>query len=64
MTLTRRRLAVAVAASLLAAAPAIPSVAFAQFTVFDPTNYAQNVLQAARALQTLSLIHISEPTRH
>ncbi|ENZ81607.1 MULTISPECIES: P-type conjugative transfer protein TrbJ [Caulobacter] len=54
MTLTRRRLAVAVAASLLAAAPAIPSVAFAQFTVFDPTNYAQNVLQAARALQTIN----------
>lgn len=54
MTLTRRRLAVAVAASLLAAAPAIPSVAFAQFTVFDPTNYAQNVLQAARALQSVN----------
>ena len=54
MILTRRRLASVVVASLLAAAPAIPSVAFAQFTVFDPTNYAQNVLQAARALQTIN----------
>jgi P-type conjugative transfer protein TrbJ len=26
----------------------------AQVTVFDPTNYAQNVLQAARALQTIN----------
>lgn len=54
MTLTRRRLAGVVVASLLAAAPLAPNVALAQFTVFDPTNYAQNVLQAARALQTLN----------
>ncbi len=54
MTFTRRRLVGVVAASLLAAAPAVPSVAWAQFTVFDPTNYAQNVLQAARALQTIN----------
>ena len=50
MILTRRRLAAVAAASLFAAAPA----ARAQFTVFDPTNYAQNVLQAARALQTVN----------
>jgi P-type conjugative transfer protein TrbJ len=54
MTFTRRRLAAAVAASLLAAPLAAPSPARAQFTVFDPTNYAQNVLQAARALQTIN----------
>jgi P-type conjugative transfer protein TrbJ len=29
-------------------------VAFAQVTVFDPSNYAQNVLQAARTLQTVN----------
>lgn len=54
MNLTRRRLAGVVVASLLAAAPLAPNVARAQFTVFDPTNYAQNVLQAARALQTIN----------
>ncbi|MGH1557454.1 P-type conjugative transfer protein TrbJ, partial [Caulobacter segnis] len=50
MTLTRRRLAGIAVASLWGLAPA----ARAQFTVFDPTNYAQNVLQAARALQTIN----------
>jgi P-type conjugative transfer protein TrbJ len=50
MTLTRRRLSVTVLAGLLAAAPA----ARAQFTVYDPTNYAQNVLQAARALESVN----------
>jgi P-type conjugative transfer protein TrbJ len=54
MTITRRRLAAVVAASLLAAPLAAPWPARAQFTVFDPTNYAQNVLQAARALQTIN----------
>ena len=54
MTFTRRRLAAALAAGLLAAPLAAPSPARAQFTVFDPTNYAQNVLQAARALQTIN----------
>jgi P-type conjugative transfer protein TrbJ len=37
-------------AVVLAAALAAPP-ARAQFTVFDPTNYAQNLLQAARALE-------------
>jgi P-type conjugative transfer protein TrbJ len=58
MTLTRRRLASVVAASLWGAALTVslarPSTARAQFTVFDPTNYASNVLQAARALQTIN----------
>jgi len=54
MTLDRRRLAGVVVASLLVATPFAPTVARAQFTVFDPTNYAQNVLQAARALQTIN----------
>lgn len=58
MTLTRRRLASAGPAWLLAATGLAsliaPAPARAQFTVFDPTNYAQNVLQAARALQTIN----------
>ena len=54
MALTRRRLTSVLAAGLLVAAPAAPSLAWAQVTVFDPTNYAQNVLQAARALQTIN----------
>jgi len=58
MTLTRRRLASAGPAWLLAATGLAgliaPARARAQFTVFDPTNYAQNVLQAARALQTIN----------
>lgn len=50
MILSRRRLVAAVGASLLAVAP----VARAQFTVFDPSNYAQNVLTAARTLQSIN----------
>lgn len=52
MILTRRRLATVAGASLLALVA--PLTAHAQFTVFDPTNYAQNVLQAARALETIN----------
>lgn len=40
------------AAALAVAAPTGP--ALAQFTVFDPTNYASNVLQAARALEQIN----------
>ncbi|PVM92705.1 P-type conjugative transfer protein TrbJ [Caulobacter endophyticus] len=54
MILHRRRLAGVLAASLLGLAPVAATPALAQFTVFDPTNYAQNVLQAARALQTIN----------
>jgi P-type conjugative transfer protein TrbJ len=54
MALSRRHLTRVLAAGLLAVAPGAPSLAWAQVTVFDPTNYAQNVLQAARALQTIN----------
>lgn len=47
---TRRR--------LLAAAPlvfaAVATAAHAQFTVFDPTNYAQNLLTASRSLEQIN----------
>jgi P-type conjugative transfer protein TrbJ len=49
MNLSRRRLAAGLALALLAAPPAL-----AQIAVYDPTNYAQNVLQAARALQQVN----------
>jgi P-type conjugative transfer protein TrbJ len=39
-------------ASVLSLALAVP--ASAQLAVYDPTNYAQNVLQAARALQQIN----------
>jgi P-type conjugative transfer protein TrbJ len=55
MTLSRRRLAAALlaaplATSLVLAAPA----AQAQLTVYDPANYVQNVLTAARTLQSIN----------
>ncbi|SFI53287.1 P-type conjugative transfer protein TrbJ [Caulobacter sp. UNC279MFTsu5.1] len=50
MRLRRRRFLAAAMLSL--ALPAAP--ALAQFTVFDPTNYASNVLQAARALEQIN----------
>jgi len=49
MSLTRRRLAAALILGLAAAPPAL-----AQVAVYDPSNYAQNVLQAARALQSVN----------
>jgi len=42
-----------IAASAVALLAATPP-AQAQLTVYDPTNYAQNVLQAARALQSIN----------
>lgn len=54
MSLNRRRLAWAMALGWLVATSLRPARALAQFTVFDPTNYAQNVLQAARALETIN----------
>ncbi|WP_029934478.1 P-type conjugative transfer protein TrbJ [Sphingomonas sp. UNC305MFCol5.2] len=36
------------------AALGIPSLAAAQITVFDPTNYSQNLLTAARTLQQIN----------
>jgi P-type conjugative transfer protein TrbJ len=44
------RRALAAAAAVLALAASAPPAA-AQMTVFDPSNYAQNVMTAARALQ-------------
>jgi len=50
MKTSRRRFAAALAFSLVAVSPP----AFAQLAVYDPTNYAQNVLQAARALEQIN----------
>jgi type IV secretion system protein TrbJ len=50
MRICRRRLVIAAVLSLAGAA----GPALAQFTVFDPTNYASNVLQAARALEQIN----------
>ncbi|CAN5235970.1 P-type conjugative transfer protein TrbJ [soil metagenome] len=50
MIARRRRVVLALALAL--AVPAGPVLA--QFTVYDPTNYAQNVVQAARALQQIN----------
>lgn len=51
-----RAIVFAAATSLsVAATIALPAApAAAQFTVFDPTNYAQNLLQAARALEQIN----------
>lgn len=54
----RRSRVVLVAASILsmplALSPMLATPAAAQWTVFDPSNYAQNVLQAARTLQQVN----------
>ncbi len=57
MTLPRSRAARLAAALLLAPvalAPILATPAQAQWTVFDPTNYVQNVLTAARSLQQIT----------
>ena len=57
MTLPRFRAARLVAALLVAPvafAPMLATPAHAQWTVFDPSNYAQNVLTAARTLQQIN----------
>lgn len=55
MTLSRRRLAAALLAAPLTASLALaPPAAQAQLTVYDPANYVQNVLTAARSLQTIN----------
>ena len=51
MKTVRKMLAVGIAALTLMTATA---PAHAQFTVFDPSNYAQNVLTAARSLQQIN----------
>ena len=51
----RRALLAATALALpLAALPIAAPPAAAQITVFDPTNYTQNILQAARALEQIN----------
>lgn len=50
MRISRRCLAAVLALGLVTSSPP----AFAQRIVYDPTNYAQNVLQAARALQQIN----------
>ncbi|KQY28273.1 conjugal transfer protein TrbJ [Caulobacter sp. Root487D2Y] len=54
--MTRRPLATCVCVAALVVAPLTASVspAAAQITVFDPANYTQNALAAARALQQVN----------
>lgn len=57
MKLCRTRAARLTAALLIAPvaiAPMLATPAYAQWTVFDPSNYAQNVLTAARSLQQIT----------
>ncbi|MDR6530242.1 P-type conjugative transfer protein TrbJ [Caulobacter rhizosphaerae] len=49
---TRRRLLAA--APLILAIATAPTGSRAQFTVFDPTNYAQNLLTASRSLEQIN----------
>jgi P-type conjugative transfer protein TrbJ len=51
-----RVVSTALAALVIAAAPlpGLVTPASAQFTVFDPSNYAQNILTAARTLQSVN----------
>lgn len=49
-----RRLALALLATPIVIVPMLATPAAAQWTVFDPSNYAQNVLQAARSLQQIT----------
>lgn len=49
-----RRAAVALLALSVAVTPILATPALAQWTVFDPTNYTQNVLTAARELQQIN----------
>lgn len=53
MTLIASRRALLIAA-LAGPVVAVAAPAYAQFTVFDPTNYAQNLLTATRALQQIN----------
>src|SRR3546814_3758629 len=48
------RLAAALLTTTLATAPYLATPAQAQWVVYDPTNYAQNLLSATRALQQIS----------
>ena len=48
------RLAAALLLAPVAIAPMLAAPAYAQWTVFDPSNYVQNVLTAARSLQQIT----------
>lgn len=48
------RLAAALLIAPVALAPMLPAPAQAQWIVYDPTNYVQNVLTAARSLQQIT----------
>lgn len=50
----RRSRAALLAASILALSPMLAPPADAQWVVFDPNNYAQNVMTAARELQQIN----------
>jgi P-type conjugative transfer protein TrbJ len=52
--LRARRFALAFLAAPMALAPMLATTAHAQWVVFDPSNYAQNVLTAARSLQQIT----------
>mgnify|MGYP000235156985 CR=1 FL=1 len=54
MTLSNRRSTLRFLLGAVAGAALTAVSARAQIAVFDPTNYAQNVLQAARALQQIN----------
>ena len=56
MIVRRSRAALLAATALLplAFSPVLVAPASAQWIVYDPTNYAQNVLQAARALEQIN----------
>ena len=57
MIIRRSRAALLAATALslpLAFSPVLVAPASAQWIVYDPTNYAQNVLQAARALEQIN----------
>ncbi|MER2507134.1 MAG: P-type conjugative transfer protein TrbJ, partial [Amaricoccus sp.] len=48
------RMTAAILAAPLALSPVLTPPAAAQWIVYDPTNYAQNVLTAARTLQQVN----------
>ena len=54
MTRSNRRSTLRLLLGAVAAGSVLSVSARAQIAVFDPTNYAQNVLQAARALQQIN----------
>ncbi|MBB4840934.1 P-type conjugative transfer protein TrbJ [Sphingomonas kyeonggiensis] len=54
LRIPRAAIAAAVLAIPLSASPVLIAPASAQWIVYDPTNYASNVLQAARALEQIN----------